>query len=152
RIMTAPAFNGEKILRAILFKKTMDSKVENVPTAQYLWDELGVVPFLKIDKGLADEHNSVQLMQHMPEQDRLLKRAVSAGIFGTKMRSVIHSASPAGIEAVVAQQFEVANQIMDHGLVPIIEPEVNINAADKAECETLLKAALLKHVNALPAD
>lgn len=149
RIITSPVFNGEKILGAILFEKTMDAQVEGVATAQYLWDELNVVPFLKIDKGLADEVNGCQVMKPMPELDGLLGRAVAAGIFGTKMRSTINSANANGIAAVVEQQFAVANQIMDQGLVPIIEPEVNINASDKAACEEILRAELLKHAGGL---
>ncbi len=152
RIITAPAFNDDKILGAILFEKTMDSAVEGTPTAQYLWDTLGVVPFLKIDKGLADEEDDVQMMKPMPELEALLSRANAAGIFGTKMRSVINSASPSGIAANVAQQFEVAKVILASGLMPIIEPEVNINAPDKAECEALLKAEILKQLDALPDD
>jgi len=149
RIITAPAFNGDKILGAILFEKTMDNSVEGKPTAQYLWEELGVVPFLKIDKGLADEQDGVQMMKPMPELESLLERATAAGVFGTKMRSVINSASPSGIAANVAQQFEVAKVILSHGLMPIIEPEVNINAGDKAECEALMKAEILKQLDAL---
>lgn len=152
RIITSPAFNGEKILGAILFEKTMDSAVEGVPTAQYLWEKLKVVPFLKVDKGLADEQDGVQMMKAMPDLDALLERAVKAGIFGTKMRSVINRASTDGIAQVVAQQFAIGSQIMDHGLVPIIEPEVNIKASDKAECEEILRAEILKHLDALPGE
>lgn len=152
RIITAPAFNGQKIIGAILFEKTMDNSIEGTPTARYLWEKQEVVPFLKIDKGLADEANGVQLMKPMPELDVLLERAVKAGIFGTKMRSVINQANPQGIAAVVQQQFDVAKQILAHNLVPIIEPEVNINAADKAECEALMKAEILKQLDALPSD
>ena len=150
RIITAPAFNGEKIIGAILFEKTMDGEIEGTPTATYLWDKLGVVPFLKIDKGLADEDDGVQMMKPMPTLEDLLKKAKNAGIFGTKMRSVIHKASPSGIKAVVEQQFEIGRIVLNHGLVPIIEPEVNINAAEKAECEVLLRDALLEQANALP--
>lgn len=152
RIITAPAFNGQKIIGAILFEKTMDNAIEGIPTARYLWEKQEVVPFLKIDKGLADEANGVQLMKPMPELDALLDRAVQAGIFGTKMRSVINQANPQGIAAVVQQQFDVAKQILAHNLVPIIEPEININAADKAECEALMKADILKQLDHLPAD
>ncbi len=151
RIITSPVFNGEKVMGAILFEKTMDNTIEGIPTAQYLWEKLGVVPFLKVDKGLADEANGVQLMKAMPELGALLDRAVKAGIFGTKMRSVINSANAEGIAAVVEQQFEVGKEILAKGLVPIIEPEVNIKAADKAECEDILKSEILKQVNALPA-
>lgn len=152
RIITSPAFNGEKILGAILFEKTMDSDIDGTPTAQYLWEELGVVPFLKVDKGLAEQADGVQLMKPMPELDGLLERATAKGIFGTKMRSVIHSASESGIAAVIAQQFEVGKQILSHGLVPIIEPEVNINADDKADCERIMKAEILKQLDALSDD
>jgi fructose-bisphosphate aldolase class I len=150
RIITAPAFNGEKIIGAILFEKTMDNTIKGMPTAQYLWEKLGVVPFLKIDKGLADEGDGVQLMKAMPGLANLLKRARQAGIFGTKMRSVINAASPSGIAAIVEQQFKVAAEILAHGLMPIIEPEINIKAPDKAACEDILKRELLKQVNALP--
>lgn len=150
RIITSPAFNGEKIIGAILFEKTMDDQINGIPTAQYLWEKQGVVPFLKIDKGLADEQNGVQLMKAMPDLDILLARAVKACIFGTKMRSVINKADAGGIAAVVKQQFEVAKQILAHKLVPIIEPEVNIKAADKAECETIMKAEILKQLDSLP--
>lgn len=151
RIITAPAFDGQKILGAILFEKTMDNVIEGVPTARYLWEKLAVVPFLKVDKGLADEQNGVQLMKAMPDLDALLDRAVAAGIFGTKMRSVINAASAAGIAAVVQQQFEVGKQILAKGLMPIIEPEVNIKAADKKQCEEILKTEILKQLDALPA-
>ena len=147
RIITSPAFNGEKILGAILFEKTMDDEIEGTPTAQYLWDTLNVVPFLKIDKGLEEEHGGVQMMKPMPELENLLKRARSAGIFGTKMRSVINSADvPSSIAAIVEQQFEIGKTVLEHGLVPIVEPEVNINAPDKTKCEELLKAEILKQL------
>lgn len=152
RIITSPVFNGEKILGAILFEKTMDSEINGTPTAQYLWNELNISPFLKVDKGLADEEDGVQLMKPMPTLDALLERAVEKGIFGTKMRSVVNKASESGIAAVVKQQFEVGNTILSHGLVPIIEPEVNINAADKAQCEEILKAEILKNLDSVPAD
>ena len=152
RIITSPVFNGEKIVGAILFEKTMDGEIEGTPVAEYLWNELNVVPFLKVDKGLADEENGVQVMKPMPELDALLARANEKGIFGTKMRSTINSANAEGIAVVVEQQFEIGKQILAAGLVPIIEPEVNINAGDKAECEDILKAEILKQVNALGAD
>ena len=152
RIITAPAFNGEKILGAILFEKTMDGEIDGTETATYLWEELGVVPFLKVDKGLTDEKNGVQLMKAMPDLDALLKRAVSKGIFGTKMRSVINSANESGIAEIVAQQFEVGKQIIGHGLVPIIEPEISIGNSDKAECENILNAEILKQLNTLNDD
>lgn len=152
RIITAPAFNGDKILGAILFEKTMDNTVEDMPTAQYLWEKLEIVPFLKVDKGLEDEQDGVQLMKPMPTLDALLDRAVKAGVFGTKMRSTINKASASGIAAVVQQQFDIGKQILGHGLVPIIEPEVNIHAADKAQCEEILKTEILKQLDALSAD
>ena len=152
RIITSPEFTGDKILGAILFEKTMDGEVEGVPTAQYLWEKLGVVPFLKVDKGLADDNDGVQIMKPMPELDALLARANDKGIFGTKMRSVINKANAAGIAEVVEQQFEVGKQILAVGLVPIIEPEVNINANDKAECEEILRAEILKQLDALADD
>lgn len=152
RIITAPAFNGEKILGAILFEKTMDDEIEGIPTAQYLSEKLGVAPFLKIDKGLADEENGVQVMKPMPDLEQLLQKAASKGIFGTKMRSCIHKASPDGIAAVVKQQFEIGNIVLKHGLVPIIEPEVNIHAGDKAECEEIMKAEILKQLDGLADD
>jgi len=149
RIMTNSAFTGKRILGAILFENTMDRAVMGKPTSQYLWEEKNVVPFLKVDKGLADEANGVQLMKPMPELDELLDRAKAAGIFGTKMRSVINSADPDGIQAIVEQQFEVGKQICAHGLVPIIEPEINIHAADKSDCEELLRDALLAALESL---
>jgi len=152
RIAQAPAFNGDKVLGAILFEMTMDREIGGKPSAQFLWQERGVVPFLKVDKGLAEAEDDVKLMKPMPDLDALLIRASTAGIFGTKMRSVIDAASPSGIEAVVAQQFEVAKQILGHGLMPIIEPEVTISIKDKAEAEALLLRALLTHLDALPDD
>ena len=152
RIITAPSFGSGKILGAILFEKTMDAEINGAPTADYLWNELSVVPFLKVDKGLEDEKDGVQMMKAMPELDALLDRAVSKNIFGTKMRSVIHSADAAGIAQVVAQQFEIGKQILRHGLIPIIEPEVNINAPDKKECELFLKSEILKELDMLTED
>lgn len=152
RIIKAPAFNGEKVIGAILFERTMDGEVDGTPTAEYLWNEHQVVPFLKVDKGLADEANGVQLMKPMPDLDSLLERAVAKGIFGTKMRSVIHAANPAGIAAIVAQQFDVGRQILGHGLMPIIEPEVTITIADKAEAEDILLAEITKQLDALGED
>ena len=150
RIITSPAFDGNRILGAILFEATMDRDIQGKPTAQFLWENKRVVPILKIDKGLADEANGVQTMKPMPELDKLLAKAKSKGIFGTKMRSVIKQANAAGIEAVVAQQFEVGKQIVAAGLVPIIEPEVDIKCPDKAGAEKILKAALKKGLDALP--
>lgn len=152
RIMTSPAFGGDRILGAILFENTMDREVEGQSTAAYLWEQKQVVPFLKVDKGLADEDGGVQLMKPMPELDALLARAKAAGIFGTKMRSVIKQAEAGGIAAVVAQQFEIGRRIVAAGLVPIIEPEVDIHCPAKAEAEALLRAELLKHLDALGED
>ncbi len=152
RIIKSPAFSGDKVIGAILFERTMDGDIDGIPTAEYLWTKRRVVPFLKVDQGLAGEADGVRLMKSMPGLDALLERAVSKGIFGTKMRSVIDAANETGIAAIVAQQFEVANQIIGHGLVPIIEPEVTITIADKAEAEAILKAELLKHLGALPED
>ena len=152
RIVASPAFGGNRVLGAILFEMTMDRQFEGQDAATYLWEKKQVVPFLKVDKGLADEANGVQLMKPMPELDALLKRAVAKGIFGTKMRSVINAANEAGIDAVVKQQFAVGKQILAAGLMPIIEPEVNIKATDKKEAEALLKTALLKQLDALGAD
>ena len=152
RIIKSPAFNGDKVMGAILFERTMDGEIDGVPTAEYLWKERSVVPFLKVDKGLADEENGVQVMKPMPDLDALLERAVAKGIFGTKMRSVINAANQEGIAAVVAQQFDVGRQILGHGLVPIIEPEVTISIADKAAAEDILLAEILKQLDALGAD
>lgn len=152
RIVSSPAFNGDRILGAILFEMTMDREFNGKPAAQYLWEDKQVVPFLKVDKGLADEANGVQVMKPMPELDALLERANKAGIFGTKMRSVIKSANAEGVKAVVDQQFEIGLRIVAAGLVPIIEPEVDIHAADKKECEALLRENLMAHINKLGAD
>lgn len=152
RIITSPAFSGDRVMGAILFENTMDREINGLPTADYLWDVKKVAPFLKIDKGLADEKDGVQLMKPMPDLDALLKKAVAKHIFGTKMRSVIKQANADGIKAVVAQQFEVGKQIIAAGLVPIIEPEVDIHCPQKAEAETLLKAALLTELNKLTAN
>ncbi len=150
RIITSPAFDGRRILAAILFENTMDRDIEGRPTADYLWNVKNVVPILKVDKGLAAEANGVQLMKPMPDLDALLARARAKGIFGTKMRSVIKQADPAGIEAIVDQQFEVGRQIIAAGLVPIIEPEVDIHCPDKARAEALLEAAILARLDRLP--
>jgi fructose-bisphosphate aldolase, class I len=147
RIVMSPAFTGERVIGAILFEQTMDREIGGKPSAQYLWEDKRVVPFLKIDKGLADATHGVKLMKAMPDLDALLARAVEKGIFGTKERSVIDAANADGIEAVVAQQFEVGAQVLSHGLVPIIEPEVTISIPDKAEAEDLLLAAILRHLN-----
>jgi fructose-bisphosphate aldolase class I len=152
RIVASPAFDGRRVLGAILFEMTMDRQFEGQDAATYLWEKKQVVPFLKIDKGLADEANGVQLMKPIPGLDALLQRAVAKGIFGTKMRSVINSANQQGIDAVLDQQFEVGQQIFAAGLVPIIEPEVNIKAVDKKEAEEILKAGFIKRLDALPEN
>jgi fructose-bisphosphate aldolase class I len=152
RIVTSPAFNGERILGAILFEMTMDREIEGRGAAEYLWEVKNVVPFLKVDKGLADAADGAQLMKPMPGLDALLARAVDKGVFGTKMRSVIQLANQAGIDAVVDQQFEIGRQIIAAGLVPIIEPEVDINSPEKAAAEDLLKAALLDQLATLVDD
>jgi fructose-bisphosphate aldolase class I len=151
RIITSPSFNGDRILAAILFEATMDRDIKGRPTAEYLWEVKKVVPVLKVDQGLAEEANGVQLMKPMPDLDKLLARAKAKGIFGTKMRSVIKQANPSGIQAVVDQQFAVGRQIIAAGLVPIIEPEVDIKCPDKAGAEKLLKAAILRELDKLPA-
>ena len=152
RIMTSPAFTGDRILGAILFENTVDRDVEGKPTADYLWGMKRIVPILKVDKGLAGESRGVQLMKSMPELGALLDKANAKHIFGTKMRSVIKQANGPGIKDVVAQQFEVARQIMAAGLVPIVEPEVDIHCPDKAQAEELLKATLAGELDALRAD
>ena len=149
RIMRAPAFQGDKVIGAILFENTMDRSVDGIPAADYLWEKRGVVPFLKVDKGLADEENDAQILKPMPELDTLLIRAKKANIFGTKMRSVIHGAKRSGVEAVVAQQFDIDRQILANGLIPIIEPEVNIHAEDKQAAEDLLLESLNIHLDKL---
>ncbi|MEL6586802.1 MAG: fructose bisphosphate aldolase [Pseudomonadota bacterium] len=150
RIVRAPAFTGEKVIGAILFEQTMDRDFEGTPSATYLWDSRGVVPFLKIDKGLADPVDGGQVMKPMPGLDETLARAKAKGVFGTKERSVIGAANPAGVEAVVAQQFEVGAQVLSHGLVPILEPEVTISIPDKTEAEALLRDTILAHLDAVP--
>ena len=150
RIITSASFNGDRVLGAILFEMTMDREVEGKGTAEYLWTEKRVVPFLKVDKGLEDEVDGTQLMKPMPDLDALCQKAVAKGVFGTKMRSVIKVANPAGVSANVAQQFEFGRQILANGLVPIIEPEVDINSPSKAEAEVLLKAAMLDELDGVP--
>lgn len=150
RIMTSPAFNGDRILGAILFEMTMDRQVEGLGSAEYLWTRKQVVPFLKVDKGLADQVDGAQVMKPIPGLDELLARALEHGVFGTKMRSVISLADASGIAAVVDQQFELGQQILAAGLVPIIEPEVDIHSPQKQEAEDLLHAALVRHLDALP--
>ena len=151
RIITSPAFTGERILAAILFENTMDRSIEGQPTADYLWNVKRIVPLLKVDKGLAEEKNGVQLMKPMPELGALLDRAKAKRMFGTKMRSVVKQADASGIEDVVTQQFEVARQIIAADLVPIVEPEVDIHCPEKAKAEELLKVALLEGLDGLPA-
>lgn len=151
RIICSPEFNGERVLGAILFEQTMDRQINGVDTGEFLWTHKQVVPFLKVDKGLADEADGVQLMKPINGLDDLLERAVAKGMFGTKMRSVIKLANKAGIQAIVDQQFEVARQIIAAGLVPIIEPEIDINSPEKAEAEALLKSAILEALDALDA-
>jgi fructose-bisphosphate aldolase, class I len=150
RIITAPAFRGDKVIGAILFEKTMDGEAKGMPVPTYLWKERSVVPFVKVDKGLDTERDGVSLMKPMPELDGLLGRAVKLGVFGTKMRSVINLPSKEGIAAVVAQQFDVANQIDSHGLMPIIEPEVSIKSPDKAGAEAILRDEIMRRIDALP--
>lgn len=151
RMVKSQSFQGDRVLGAILFEGTMDRDIDGVGSAEFLWAKKQVIPFLKVDKGLADEHDDVQVMKPMPELDALLQRAVKKGIFGTKMRSVIKLANKAGIDAVVAQQFAVGRQIISHGLVPIIEPEIDIKSPEKAAAEVLLREALLVELDQQPA-
>jgi fructose-bisphosphate aldolase class I len=150
RIITSPSFDGDRILAAILFENTMDREIDGVGTAEYLWQRKQVVPFLKVDKGLAEEENGVQLMKPIPGLDDLLRRAVGKGVFGTKMRSVIKLANERGIADILDQQFAIGRQILDAGLVPIIEPEVDIHSPEKERAEELLKAGILERLAALP--
>jgi fructose-bisphosphate aldolase, class I len=152
RIITSPSFNGDRVLAAILFEMTMDRDIEGRGTADYLWNVKHIVPILKIDKGLEDEANGVQMMKPMPGLDELLARGVKKGVFGTKERSVIKVGNEAGIDAVVAQQFDIASQVRAGGLVPIIEPEVDINSPEKQQAEAILKASLTRHLETLPDD
>ena len=152
RIITSPSFTGDRVLGAILFENTMDRQIEGLGTAQFLWEKKQVLPFLKVDKGLEDEVNGAQVMKPMPDLDALLQRAVSNGVFGTKMLSVIKVDDAAGVQAVVEQQFEVAKQILAAGLVPIIEPEVDINSPSKAAAEERLRTALTEQLDALASD
>ena len=152
RIITSPAFGGERILAAILFEDTMDREIEGQPTAEYLWGAKKVVPILKVDKGLAEMADGVQVMKPMPHLDALLAKAKAAGIFGTKMRSVIQQASESGVKAVVKQQFEFARRIIAAGLVPIVEPEVDIHCPEKARAEAMLKAEILRELDTLGPD
>jgi len=150
RIVAAPAFTGDKVIGAILFEMTMDREFAGMPAAEYLWTQKRVVPFLKCDKGLEAEADGVQLMKPMGDLDGLLSRAAGLGVFGTKMRSVINAANPVGIAANVAQQFEIGRQILGHGLMPILEPEVTITISDKAEAEAILRDEILKNLDAMP--
>ena len=152
RIITSPAFDGDRVIGAILFENTMDRDIEGRGTAEFLWSEKRIVPFLKVDKGLAAEADGVQVMKPMPNLDALLARANERGVFGTKMRSVISRANRKGIQAIADQQFEVGRQILAAGLVPILEPEIDIHAPDKREAETMLRDALLAGLNSIPAD
>ncbi len=152
RIITSPAFTGERILAAILFEDTMEREIEGRPTADYLWEVKDVVPFLKVDKGLAEESDGVRVMNPMPALQELLDRAEAHGIFGTKMRSVVNDANPSGIQAIVDQQFEVGRQITARGFVPILEPEVNIHSPSKDEAEGLLKDGIMRALDALDED
>jgi fructose-bisphosphate aldolase class I len=152
RIVTSPSFNGDRVLGAILFENTMDRSIEGVGSSEYLWKQKRVVPFLKVDKGLADEQQGAQLMKPIPGLDDLLERAVQVGVFGTKMRSFIAAADADGIEGVVAQQFEIGRQILRHGLVPIIEPEVDIHSETKAEAEEVLRDSIARHLDDLESD
>lgn len=152
RIMTSDSFTGRRILGAILFENTMNRDVEGQGTGDYLWNEKNVVPFIKVDKGLADEVDGTQVMKPMPELGALLERAAGKAMFGTKMRSVIKLANQAGVDAVVGQQFNVGRQIIDSGLVPIIEPEVDINSPEKADAEAMLRASILEHADTLSSD
>lgn len=150
RIIKSPAFTGEKVVGAILFEKTMDATIDGTPTAKYIWEERGVVPFLKVDKGLEEQMDGVKLMKPMPDLDALCERAVAHGVFGTKMRSVVDAASPGGIAANIAQQFCYGQKILAHGLIPILEPEVTISIDDKAEAEELVLQECLKALDDLP--
>lgn len=149
RICTSPSFDGDRVLGAILFEMTMDREIEGRGSADFLWNVKGVVPFLKCDKGLADEVDDAQVLKPMPDLDALLERGVAKGMFGTKMRSVVKAANPAGVNAVVDQQFEIGTRILGHGLMPIIEPEVDIHSPTKAEAEELLKSAILRNLEAV---
>lgn len=152
RIITSPSFDGHRVLGAILFENTLDRDVEGKPSARFLWDNKQVVPFLKVDKGLEDEQNGAQIMKPIPDLDKLLAKATAQEVFGTKMRAVVKMANKVGVDAVVAQQFEIGKQILAAGLMPIIEPEVDINSPEKAAAEGLLKASILEHLAALDGD
>jgi fructose-bisphosphate aldolase class I len=150
RIIKSPSFNGDRILGSILFEKTMDRQIDGLDTGDYLWSKKNIIPFLKIDKGLAGEADGVQLMKPIPGLDELLERGVARNMFGTKERSVIKLAAPAGVKAIAVQQFEIGAQVLRHGLVPILEPEIDIHSPEKAEAEELLKEALLSGLDQVP--
>jgi len=150
RIIKSPSFNGDRVLAAILFEKTMDSQIDGLDTGDYLWSKKNIVPILKIDKGLADESDDVQLMKPMPDLDSLLERGAAKNMFGTKERSVIKMANPEGVQAIADQQFEIGRQVLGHGLVPILEPEIDIKSPEKAKAEELLKQALLSGLDQIP--
>ncbi|QQA44963.1 fructose bisphosphate aldolase [Pelagovum pacificum] len=152
RIIKSPAFTGDKVIAAILFEDTMNREIDGKPTSTFLWEERGVVPLLKVDKGLEAEADGVKLMKPMPGLDALLDKAAGLGVFGTKMRSVIEAASPTGIAEIVSQQFAIGAQILSHGLVPILEPEVTITISDKGEAEGILREEILKHLDNMPDD
>ncbi|MFR2988752.1 MAG: fructose bisphosphate aldolase [Faecalibacillus sp.] len=152
RIIKSPSFTGDKVIGAILFEKTIERKIDDKFTADYLWEEKGIVPFLKVDKGLQPEANGVQLMKDIPTLDELLKKGIEKHIFGTKMRSVIKSANEEGIKAIVAQQFDIAKKILSYGLIPIIEPEVDIHSVDKEKCEEILKKEIFANLDKLDKD
>lgn len=150
RMIKSPAFNGDNLIGAILFERTVNSDIDGIPTATYVWEKCGVVPFIKVDKGLEENANGVQLMKPMPDLDAMLVKSKTQGIFGTKMRSVINAANRDGIAAIVAQQIEIGQQILSHGLMPILEPEITITIDDKAEAEDMLRDELIKQLDALP--
>ena len=152
RMITSPSYTGDKVIGAILFENTMDREIEGLPTGQFLWEKKGIVPFIKCDKGLATEEDGVQLMKPIPQLDELLKKSVSKNMFGTKMRSVIKKANADGIKKIVDQQFKVGKQIIDAGLCPIIEPEVDITSPEKEQIEDILKVEIMKHLDALTGD
>lgn len=151
RIIKSPAFTGEKVIAAILFERTMNGEIDGIPTAEYLWSKRAIVPFLKVDKGLMAEADGVQLMKPMDDLDALLERAAAKKIYGTKMRSVVNAANKQGIGAIVAQQFETGCRILEHDLMPILEPEININITDKSEAEDALLTAILQHLDTVPS-
>lgn len=152
RMIMAPAFNGDNLIGTILFERTVNSLVDGLPTAQYIWEKRGIVPFIKVDKGLEEDADGVQLMKPMPDLDTMLIASRAKGIFGTKMRSVINAANPSGISAIVAQQIKVGQQILSHDMMPILEPEITITIADKAAAEDILRDEFVKQLDAMPGD